>query len=49
MGELTKDEFEKMYDKLKAKESILKKDLDKITSERMILKESVKKKMESLS
>jgi len=48
MADLTKDEFEEMYDKLKAKEAVLKKGLDKMTSERVILKESVKKKIEAL-
>lgn len=48
MADLTKEEFEQMYHRHKAKESVIKKDLDKIESERAILRESVKKRIEAL-
>jgi|CXWL01.1.fsa_nt_gi hypothetical protein len=49
MAELSKEEFKQMYEKHKAKESVIKKDLDKFESERVVLRESVKKRIESLS
>ena len=49
MAELTKEDFKQMYEKHKAKESAIKKGLDKIESERVVLQESVKKRIESLS
>jgi hypothetical protein len=49
MDELAKEEFKKMYEELKAKESIIKNNIANIDSERKFLKESIKRQMESLS
>ena len=48
MDELTKEEFRKMYEELKDKESIIRNNIANIDSERKVLKEIIKKQMESL-